>query len=145
VVAFLAGLPFRFPYLHSRSTFRFVVRSQQTQFSLGVMHRFLILLVMGLAGCAGSERVSHRQPEHTHLWIDSPPQHIWSHEPVAGQGFIQRRLAAGDAVTLSGGVTISFDGSALRVRDTVLPANMLNCVVERDGTIHTNAFIRTFR
>ena len=102
----------------------------------------LISFALTLAGCA---RTSNDQPpEHTHLWIDSPQQHIWSHEPVTDGSFLKRQLVPGDAVTLSGGVRISFDGSAIRIRDTVLPTNMLNCVIGRDGSIHTNAFIRTF-
>jgi hypothetical protein len=110
---------------------------------LGVMRTLLLIsLAPILAGCA---RTSNNQsPEYTHVWIDSPQQHVWSHEPLTNGAFIKRRLTVGDVVTLSGGVTISFDGSAMRIRDTVLPTNMLNCVVERDGSIHTNAFIRTF-
>ena len=102
---------------------------------------WLFFLVMALAGC---QRISNHQPEHTHLWIDSPQQHLWSHEPVTDRGFVTQQLTSGDVVTLNGGVTISFDGSALRVRDVVLPTNILNCVVDRDGTMHTNAFIGTF-
>jgi hypothetical protein len=102
----------------------------------------LISFALILAGCMRTS--NHQSPEHTHLWIDSPQQHIWSHEPVTDGGFLKRRLTPGDVVTLSGGVTISFDGTAIRIRDTLLPTNMLNCVIERDGLIHTNAFIRTF-
>lgn len=110
----------------------------------------LALLVAVCAGC----RVSNRQPEHSHLWTDSPQQHVWTYQLVtrlstrSGEakdgGFLKRHLLPGDAVTLSNGVTVSFDGLAIRVRDTVLPTNVLNCVVDRDGSIHTNAFIRTF-
>jgi hypothetical protein len=104
-----------------------------------------------------SERFPEHRPDqvpaHTHLWIDSPPQNLWSYQPVTHlasdgdtntPGFLKRLLLPGDALKLGNDVTISFDGSVLRVRNTILPTNMPNCIVERDGSIHTNAFIRTF-
>jgi hypothetical protein len=106
----------------------------------------LACMVVALVGC------DRAQPVHTHLWIDSPKQHVWTYQPVASVssragetngGFLKKRLLSGDAVTLSNGVTVSFDGSAIRIRDTALPTNMLNCVIDRDGSILTNAFIRT--
>src|SRR6266516_3591981 len=108
----------------------------------------LSIMVAAFVGC------DRAQLGHTHLWIDSPKQHVWTYQPVTslsshagetnGGGFLKWRLLPGDAVTLSNGVTVSFDGSAIRIRDTALPTNMVNCVVDRDGSIHTNAFIRTF-
>lgn len=120
------------------------------------MHHIRLLLIVGtFVGCSHvPEHRPDHAPAHTHLWIDSPRQHLWSYQPVTHLatgtgdtntlGFLKRQLLSGDAVTLGDGVTISFDGSVLRVRNTILPTNMLNCVVERDGSIHTNAFIRTF-
>jgi hypothetical protein len=111
----------------------------------------LLLLCVGMAGCSNQ---SHYAAPHTHLWTEKPPQDFWSYQPVTRifiggavtktNGFISRSLRPGETVLLGQGVSISFDGTAVRVDGRVVPTNVLNVVVAPDGSVQENAFIRTF-
>ena len=106
----------------------------------------LLLAVMAL-GCGNAESKS----DHTHLWTTGEQQHVWSYERVASstvsgeeemepQAFLKREIKAGESLMFDGGAVVRFDGSQLYVGKQLIKES--NVHVERDGSIHRNAFIR---
>ena len=107
----------------------------------------IYLAVALLVGCGSAERKSG----HTHVWIGDQAQNVWSYELVESivsadgeetesVGFLSAELKPGDEVTLSSGVVIKYDGSALKINGQKVVDS--NVVVEMDGAIRRNAFIR---
>jgi hypothetical protein len=106
-----------------------------------------LLIAVTAPGCGSGESKS----DHTHLWTAGKQQHVWSYERVATstvageeptepQAFLKREIRAGESLTFDGGAVVSFDGSQLHVGKELIKAT--NVHVERDGSIHRNAFIR---
>ena len=113
--------------------------------------RLLAFLLLACSGCSTTPNVI---APHSHLWTDSPCHNIWTYEQVTNikatstedysKGFIERKLISGDKIFLSNGIIVTFDGDFLRINDTFFPENTLNCVINHDGSIEWNAFIRDF-
>lgn len=114
------------------------------------MWRLLLTLavISATAGCASSSRTT---PPHTHVWARD--QNLWSYQRVAGLSLadggvtrpdvhLSRQLRAGESVMLEDGTVVRFDGSTLLVDDHSVDSR--NAVVDRDGTLRQNAFIRDF-
>jgi hypothetical protein len=115
------------------------------------MRPFLLAAVALLAATAGCASKSQETRPHTH--VRAGDQNLWSYQRVvqlseAGggvtrpDGHLSRELRAGESVTLEDGTVVRSDGSTLLVGDR--PVNSRNSVVDPDGTLRPDAFIRGF-
>ena len=119
--------------------------------SLSEMKSLLVIVLLALCGCSHMQDL---QP-HSHLWTGDSGQSVWTYQQVrdwstrmsggaAQTGYVSHELGTADRVVLSNGTVITYDGKRLTVGDQMIPAEIRNVVVDGDGTIRTNAFIKTF-
>ena len=108
-----------------------------------------VFFVIATAGCSGRPEVD----QFTHFWT-SQGSHVWSHLGVEliqidsevlhpPEFFISRELKPGEAVKLVGGVVIRYDGITLSVDERIISED--NVLIEKDGRILSNAYIKTDR
>lgn len=108
-----------------------------------------VLIVIATAGCSGRPEVE----QFTHFWT-AQGSHVWSHLGVEliqmdsevlhpPEFFISRELKPGEAVKLVGGVVIRYDGKTLSVDERIISED--NVLIEKDGRILPNAYIKTDR
>lgn len=120
------------------------------------MRILLILLAITalpwMAGC------SHTTSPHIHIMIFDAKagneEHclsIWSYSPVESSTIGAVRPGFGEAklrgekgqIVLKNGTAISI-GDEVVVGSTVVPANTMNLLIEKNGTVQLGSFIRTF-
>ena len=102
------------------------------------MRLFLfVIIATAVAGCE-----SHHVPSYTLLYTRDHQVNIWSYQPVEGEGYVSRPIRPNERVVLQGGAIVSFDGEHVLVNHSAVSSR--NAVVERDGSIHQGAFVRTF-
>ena len=101
------------------------------------MRPLTLILALSLIGCA-----SRRVPDHTLLYTSDRKHNIWTYQPVEGEGFVSRSLEPGQRVVLKSGAVVTSDGKGVTVNGKQV--NALNAIVEPDGQVRENAFIRTF-
>ena len=108
-----------------------------------------VLFLIAPAGCSGGPEVD----QFTHLWT-SQGSHVWSHLGVEllqidsevlspPEFFISRELKPGEVVKLIGGIFIRYDGKTLSVDERIISED--NVLIEKDGRILSNAYIKTDR
>ncbi|RYD68880.1 MAG: hypothetical protein EOP84_29545 [Verrucomicrobiaceae bacterium] len=117
--------------------------------------RFLCLSwTLLVAGCMSD--VAHTQPkvQHSRVWVTAPQRNLWSFQRVTTlknadgrtspiNAHVTRQLQPGEGIVFENGTVVSYDGTVLRVANK--PVNSLNAVIDRDGALHNEAFIRNFR
>lgn len=90
----------------------------------------------------------------THLWSNDFKRNIWTYlklkEIVSGSksknigDHFSGEVVQGDVYILENNIAIKYDKEFTYINDQKIPSRMLNLVIDKDGKIIPNAFIRTF-
>jgi len=115
----------------------------------------LYYFTLGLLLLLGTSCASTVQP-HSHIWIGNTSQNVWTYEKVTEintndqsvkiiNNYFEGVLADGESLVLENDVKVLCKKDDLYVNGDKIPNAVRNIVIDKDGSIKHNAFIRTFK